>query len=127
MANIGVASITIAKLTAILYGLQMGWQCGFRWIQVSVNFTAAITLMQDCHNPAHPATGIIGRIRPWIQREWMVQFYHVFRESNRVANAPSHVGHDRSIGVHFYEDALSRIWSLLNHDAAGLATLQRGG
>ena len=57
----------------------------------------------------------------------MVQIYHVFRESNRVADTLSHLGRDRSIGVHFYEVALYCIWSFLNFDSASLATLRRGG
>ena len=74
-------------------------------MQGGINSTTAISLIQDCHNLAHPAARIIGRIRTWIQKEWVVQFYHIFRESNRVADTLSHLGdHDRSIGVHFYED-----------------------
>ena len=80
VANLGVASITIVELTTVLYGLQMAWQCGFHQVQIGVDSTAVISLIQDCHNPTHPAAAIIRRIRTWIQRDWVVQIYQVYRE-----------------------------------------------
>ena len=105
----------------------MAWQCGFHRVQIGVDSITAISLIQDCHNPAHLAAVITGRIRTWIRRDWVVQIYHVFRESNRVADTLSHLGHDRSIGVHFYEVVLYCIWSLLNFDSTSLAALRRRG
>ncbi|KAK7345292.1 hypothetical protein VNO77_15893 [Canavalia gladiata] len=70
---------------------------------------------------------LVYEINDLVRKDWLVEFSHVFRESNRAADRLAHLGHSNSprLGVKRFLHAPRILAQVLQDDLAGVAT-QRG-
>ncbi|CAN0881248.1 Putative ribonuclease H protein At1g65750 [Linum grandiflorum] len=78
--NLGICSITRAELRAVVTGLQIAWERGYRRVRVQLDSRAAFQLLLGDGELTHQ---------------------HIYREGNRAADYLAALGHSLSLGVHF--------------------------
>ena len=121
LANLGVCSITIAKVWGAFYGLKLAWDKGLRNVLLEMDSTSAISLITDKVNPLHPFALVIKRVHDLIQRSWNVRIKHIFREANRAADGLANLGHSHDLVVVFYSFSPIVLSSILWDDLVGVA------
>ncbi|KAL5772191.1 hypothetical protein ACOSQ2_012115 [Xanthoceras sorbifolium] len=75
-----------AELRAILEGLFMTWDVGFRRVQVDSDSLEAVALINGECNDNNPLLHLVHRCRSLMNRNWPCVLEHVFRKSNCVAD-----------------------------------------
>jgi L1 cell adhesion molecule like protein len=75
-----------AELWGIYYGLKLAWERGFRKIKVYSYFLVAIKLLKDGCPLTHPHRTLVENVHQIHQNERSVDWIHVLREANQVAN-----------------------------------------
>jgi len=125
--NLGNTSVTLAELWGVVHGLKLAWDLGCKKVKVDIDSGNALGLVR--HGPVanDPAFALVSEINELVRKEWLVEFSHVFRESNRAADKLAHLGHSHSLesGAKRFSDPPSALVAILQDDLAGLAK-QRG-
>lgn len=69
------------------------------------------------------AFALVSEINELVRKEWLVEFSHVFRESNRAADKLAHLGHSHSLesGAKRFSDPPFALLAILQDDLAGVA------
>ncbi|KAG4948586.1 hypothetical protein JHK86_041825 [Glycine max] len=69
------------------------------------------------------AFALVSEINELVRKEWLVEFSHVFRESNRAADKLAHLGHSHSSesGAKRFSDPPFALLAILQDDLAGVA------
>lgn len=83
--RVGMAVITRIEALAILEGLQLAWELGYK--QVEVNCDNAL-LVDTFYNgfAAISRLNEIQQIHVWCSKAWKVKFCHVLKGTNKVAD-----------------------------------------
>ncbi|XP_061373781.1 uncharacterized protein LOC133316100 [Gastrolobium bilobum] len=84
--RLGACNSMKAENWGMLLGLQMAWDLGHRRVIIEGDSQAALNLINEGVAGNHPLAGLIrriGQIRSW---DWQVEFKHVNREGNGVAD-----------------------------------------
>ncbi|WVY92797.1 hypothetical protein V8G54_000170 (mitochondrion) [Vigna mungo] len=125
--NLGPTSVTLAELWGVVHGLKLAWDLGCKKVKVDIDSSHALGLVRHCPVGNDPAFAVVQEINELVRKDWLVEFSHVFRESNRAADRLAHLGHSRSLeaGGKRFSDPPSPIIDILRDDLAGLAK-QRG-
>lgn len=104
--KIGMANIFQVEALAILEGLKLVWQNGFK--QVEVNGDNAL-LMDIIRNGFAAISNIlkVRQMHEWCAEEWKLKFRYILRESNTVADslAKAAVGRLKFMCLHLSETA----------------------
>lgn len=87
MASIGVCSIDEAEAWAVWHGLRFAISQGHRHILLESDSRTIIDLLRTAAVPTGAYANLIERCRVEMARLQSVEFQHVFREQNRVADA----------------------------------------
>nr|ABN09101.1 Ribonuclease H [Medicago truncatula] len=82
----GRVSNLLVELYAILNGLQLAWDLGFRIITLEPDYKSALDLILDNDTTYHPHAIVLGRIRTLMSRDWSLLFNHTLREGNECAD-----------------------------------------
>lgn len=85
--KLGSCSILSAELWGILQGLRIAWARGFRHIIVNSNSQTAINLLSDGCCRTHSYHSLVEAIHDVHGDAGRIQWKHVLRESNQVADA----------------------------------------
>ncbi|TKY71900.1 Heat shock 70 kDa protein [Spatholobus suberectus] len=125
--NLGVTSVALAELWGVVHGLKLTWDLGCKKVKVDIDSLTALGLVRHCPGANDPAFELVSEINELVRKDWLVEFSHVFRESNRAADRLAHLGHSRSLksGAKRFSDAPSALADILRDDLAGVAK-QRG-
>ncbi|XP_015942837.1 heat shock 70 kDa protein [Arachis duranensis] len=120
-------SVTMAELWGVVHGLNLAWDLGCRKVKVDIDSGNALGLVRNCPVANDPAFGLVSEINALVRRDWLVEFSHILRESNRAADKMAHLGHtlDSGLSVKRFMEAPSAVVDILNDDVAGVP-LQRG-
>ncbi|CAN1170985.1 Putative ribonuclease H protein At1g65750, partial [Linum perenne] len=98
-ANLGSCSIMRAELRAADIGLKLAWQLGFKKVHLQMDSKSAISNICGKIEDDSRHWQTIKSIHDWLDMDWEVQVYHVFREANRVADLLAHHGHSLDFGI----------------------------
>ncbi|CAN1141116.1 Putative ribonuclease H protein At1g65750 [Linum perenne] len=120
-ANFGSYTIIRAELRAAMLGLEYAWEAGARRVNIQMDSLAAITSIRG--NPNHDERQIhtLRRIQDLMNQDWVVEFTHIYREGNRVADLLAHHGHSLALGIHSIVDCNSNIGLALFSDCIGVS------
>lgn len=75
-----------AELLAILYGLRLCWERGYKHIVVFSDSKLALSLLEHGCGRFHVYAVVIGLIQRLIVQNWVVRFEHILLEGNSVAD-----------------------------------------
>ncbi|KAK7306532.1 hypothetical protein VNO77_44479 [Canavalia gladiata] len=127
--NLGsISSVTLAELWGVVHGLKLAWDIGWKKVKVDIDSTNALALVRNSTVGNDDVTcALVSEINDLVRKDWLVEFSHVFRESNRAADRLAHLGHSNSprLGVKRFLHAPRILAQVLQDDLAGVAT-QRG-
>ncbi|CAN0881249.1 Putative ribonuclease H protein At1g65750 [Linum grandiflorum] len=99
--NLGICSITRAELRAVVTGLQIAWERGYRRVRVQLDSRAAFQLLLGDGELTHQHSSEVASFREMLDRDWLIKVEHIYREGNRAADYLAALGHSLSLGVHF--------------------------
>ncbi|KAK4260810.1 hypothetical protein QN277_003879 [Acacia crassicarpa] len=93
---LGIHTVVEAELYAIMTGLKMGRQMGFRRFALYFDSLDAINfIMRDCYID-HPLRLIIGEIRDLLFQDWDVEIHYSPRNNIACADYMARLGHEAS-------------------------------
>ncbi|CAN1193376.1 Putative ribonuclease H protein At1g65750 [Linum perenne] len=84
--NIGRCSITRAELRGAIKGLQVAWELGLSKVELQVDSSAIIQMIEEVGEPKHQHAMEVLEFRDLVARDWDVQLRHVYREGNHAAD-----------------------------------------
>jgi ribonuclease HI len=85
-------SVLYAEIIAILHGLELCWNNGFRNILCYSDSLQAVSLLKNGVSPHHQFANEIQRIRHLLSKDWTVAIDHTFREGNACADILAKMG-----------------------------------
>ncbi|XP_057443830.1 uncharacterized protein LOC130735982 [Lotus japonicus] len=123
-SGIGIADSLKAELLAILRGLELCWQLGYRRVELSSDSQTAMGLLAHAHPVFHHYSSVLGRIKDLLQREWEVHRFHLLREGNAPADYLAKLGATTAMGMEVWTTPPTGISALLLADAMGTEFLR---
>ncbi|CAN1225186.1 Putative ribonuclease H protein At1g65750 [Linum perenne] len=75
-------------------GLERAWAVGIRNVEVQIDSICVIKLLSKDHPLNHQHAIVVIKIKSMLQREWMVNFTHMNREANFLADHLANKGHE---------------------------------
>ncbi|CAI0460821.1 unnamed protein product [Linum tenue] len=119
--KLGICSVTRAELRAVVEGLQLAWDLGFRWVKVQLDSKCALQILQCPHREDNRHSAVVARFQALIGRNWEVFVSHVYRESNKCADYLASRGHHLPLGFSSFpvDDPTLVYWIL--YDRQGLS------
>ncbi|KAL9449909.1 hypothetical protein AB3S75_011776 [Citrus x aurantiifolia] len=121
IVNLGTCSVLSAELWGLLHGLRVAWENGFRRIQVGVDNKSVVHLLAMASVPENENATLIKGIRKLLERDWIVQLEHVYREANYAADFLDSYSLNSPIGLHVLFSPPPAIVGLLCKNAYGIA------
>ncbi|GAU48830.1 hypothetical protein TSUD_190600 [Trifolium subterraneum] len=87
-----VQSILFAELMAVLHGLQICWESGFRRITCFSDSLQIVNLIRDGVSAHHRFSNEVFIIHQLLAKDWEVVIGHTFREGNACADVLAKMG-----------------------------------
>ncbi|MFQ6647284.1 hypothetical protein Gotur_020720 [Gossypium turneri] len=72
----------MAKLWAILHGLEIAWQKGYTKVIIESDNKSVVDMLTDA-SVGSSSTTLVQRIKEECRRNWTVKIQHVFREAKK--------------------------------------------
>ncbi|XVE95435.1 hypothetical protein REPUB_Repub02eG0096900 [Reevesia pubescens] len=119
--KIGISSILTAELWAILHGLQICWEKGYRRVLLESDSLEAIQKLNGQISAFDPNHHLIKTIKELHQRDWFCTFHHVYREANGCADWMATHDFHLDLGLHNFDIPPGDLFPLLMADAVGVA------
>jgi ribonuclease HI len=85
-------NILFAEIMAVLHGLQLCWDNGYRKVICFSDSLQSVNLIRDGVSPHHRFANEIQCIRNLLANEWEVVISHTLREGNASADVPAKMG-----------------------------------
>ncbi|KAF7805280.1 non-LTR retroelement reverse transcriptase-like [Senna tora] len=123
--KMGRGNSNLAEAWAVLTGLKMAWDMKIDRIHVEADSLNIVNMIKDGVDVAHPLGVIVDKIREFCAKDWAVYIDHVFRESNRVANALANWAQVLPTGFNMYDRTPLCCNPIIREDAGGVC-LPRG-
>lgn len=109
-----------AELQAILYGLDLAWNEGYRNVECESDSKTSLLMIAEGVPYTHPHAPIVDHIRSFLQRHWTLTFHHSLREGNFCADWLAKFGSSKSNGSRIWSLCPSALSSTLLADAMGI-------
>ncbi|KAJ1380632.1 Ribonuclease H domain [Sesbania bispinosa] len=122
--GIGLSEILKAELLAILHGLKIAWDRGYKWVACYSDSQLALSLVNNHVAPCHRYATIITKIHIWMAKDWRLSFHHLHRQGNQCVDYLAKKGAssvDTLVNVSSHPQDLSK---MLLADALGVAFLR---
>ncbi|KAL2341042.1 hypothetical protein Fmac_008982 [Flemingia macrophylla] len=118
--NLGPTSVTLAELSGVVHGLKLAWDLGCKKVKVDIDSGNALGMIRNCPGANDAAFALVSEINALVRKDWLVEFSHVFRESNRAADRLAHLGHSHSVesGAKRFADPPPSLLDILRDDWA---------
>ncbi|CAN1177697.1 Putative ribonuclease H protein At1g65750 [Linum perenne] len=95
-----------------------GWS-GIRNVEVQIDSTCVIKILSKEGSLNHQHVVAVGRIKSILQRDWTVNFMHIYREENCLADHLPNKGHDLNLDVHTIDTAKKMVLYWARYDLFG--------
>ncbi|CAN1756678.1 Putative ribonuclease H protein At1g65750 [Linum perenne] len=120
-ANVGDCSITRAELRAIVEGVKMAWNLGFRKVAVQTDSRAAIAILQTGIGLTSQHAALVAEFHELKMKDWEISLSHIYREANCATDHLANFGHSFCVGLYEFNTPDSSLASWLRHDLLGVA------
>ncbi|CAN1850420.1 Putative ribonuclease H protein At1g65750, partial [Linum perenne] len=119
--NIGRFSITRAELRGAIKGLQKTSKLGLTKVELQVDSSAIVQLVEDEGEPRHQHAMEVLEFRDLFARDWDVRLRHVYREGNHAADFLACIGLSYFIGCHMVPPSDVNLGYHLRFDCIGIS------
>ena len=79
--KLGRCSIMNAELWAILKGLELAWEKGYKMVEMEVDSLMDVKKILRDKDTINIHSSLIRAIQEFLKRDWTIQINHVYRES----------------------------------------------
>ncbi|CAN1191383.1 Putative ribonuclease H protein At1g65750 [Linum perenne] len=117
--NLGRCSVTRAELTGAVVGLQRAWELGVRKVEVQMDSSCSINMLEGKSNLEHQHAGLVLRFKQLAERSWTIRLTHIYREGNHLADHLANKGHDLDYGTHTIRRDDDSVLYWARYDAMG--------
>jgi ribonuclease HI len=117
-------NILYAEIMAILHGLELCWNKGFRNVTCLSDSLQAVTLIKQGVLPYHSFANELQIITHLRNRTWNVTIKHTLREGNRCADHLAKVGAGSNAPLEILTEPPSDLVNLIGADARGIVTVR---
>lgn len=117
MMNIGACSVLNAELWAILKGLNLCQDKGWRRIVVEIDNMLAIQLLMKPLENINNQWAFCSAIKQLLEKPWRVDILHTYWKGNWVTDYLSKMGTRIGIKTRVFEDPSTEVLQLLDVDA----------
>ncbi|EOY08210.1 Uncharacterized protein TCM_022554 [Theobroma cacao] len=107
-----------AELWSILKGLTVAWETGHRRIELQIDNSTAVKVINPTSTVISHNYDLIQVIKRLLMKQWVVKIRHVFREENIVADRMANMGITQEGGFMLFDVPPPEINSFLLHDVA---------
>jgi ribonuclease HI len=114
-------SVLYAEIIAILHGLELCWDNGFRNVTCYSDSLQAVTLIKTGVSHHHQFANEIQRVRQLLSKDWNTVINHTFREGNACADLLAKMGASANLPLVILENPPAQLSSALRADAWGVA------
>ncbi|KAK4263275.1 hypothetical protein QN277_028711 [Acacia crassicarpa] len=122
--KIGRCTSLQAELWALLDGLDLAWNLGFRDVFVQVDCLTALSLVRSVDEHPNANASLLRSIQRLMQQDWRIRIAHVYREGNRCADFLANYALTLAVGNHTLEEPPDAMKNLLRDDAEGVGTVR---
>ncbi|CAN1331699.1 Putative ribonuclease H protein At1g65750 [Linum perenne] len=119
--NIGRCSITRAELRGAIRGLQTAWELGLTKVELQVDSSAIVQLVEEEGEPTHQHAMEVLEFRDLVARDWDVRLRHVYREGNHAADFLAGIGFSFPVGYHTIPPSDVNLGFHLRYDCFGIS------
>ncbi|XP_065859834.1 uncharacterized protein [Euphorbia lathyris] len=123
--NLGLGSSFSTELWGILSGVKLARSLGIKRLSVESNNKEAINMISDKHAICLNSQNLIKAIKRLGSSFEFLEFSHIFREQNRIADRLAGAGHEGMLGVTTLSDPPIFLSSLLLEDRIGKVMKKR--
>lgn len=120
----GTSTNLKAELFAILHGLNVAWDAGYRFIVCESDSATALRLIKENNNPFHPYSPLISQIQRLVTQQWDVSFTHTLREGNTVADWLAKTGATHDSYFIAWRECPAQLQSSVLADSLGVSKLR---
>jgi ribonuclease HI len=117
-------NVLYAEIMAILHGLEVCWNKGFRNVVCFSDSLQAVTLVKEGVSLFHSFANELQKICQLRSRVWTVLFEHTFREGNRCADHLAKLGAASNSSLVIISVPPLKLTSLLQADAEGVSIVR---
>ena len=122
LANLGSCSVLAAECWGVIHGLRLAWELGIRSVILEVDNSCVVNIIQGQTSCPLQSLSLIHEIKSLLNKDWMVQVAHIYREANYCADYLANVAIQSSLGCVYLDRPPSGIQNLLFNDMVGVAT-----
>lgn len=108
-----------AELRALLVGLELCWDLGYRKIVCYTDSLNTLRLVNDAQVRFHVHGNEVELVRSFLHRDWEVALHHVYREANQCADFFAKLGMSAPQNVVHADSPPEDLKLLLQADARG--------
>nr|GMC97865.1 putative RNA-directed DNA polymerase [Ipomoea batatas] len=122
IANLGIFSSEEAEAWAVLKGLKIAWERGFRKVMVETdanNIVEALNMPNSGSNYRGLLANIIQDCKQWLMKPWDITVTHIFREQNRVADVLAKRALSYDLGLLIFHQPVPEVVLSLEEDVLG--------
>ena len=119
---LGSCSVPMAELWDIISSLRLAWSRGYRRICLETDSMLSFLLLNKSVDRNHPLFSLVFMAQGLLSRDWVIQFRHVFREANCVADNLASYAFSFLVGCLVLDEPHSEVALSLLNDVSGSAT-----
>ncbi|GAU48983.1 hypothetical protein TSUD_245740 [Trifolium subterraneum] len=114
------SSVLYAEIMAILHGLHLCWNNGYRSIVCYSDSLQAVSLIKDGVSHFHTFANEIHPIRQLLRRDWTIVIEHILREGNACADVLAKKGSSTNSPIVIVDSPPPELSNALSVDARGV-------
>ena len=112
----------LSKIRAMLHGLKLAWDIGFRKVVIESDSLEAVNMVQNHVGDLDQVSACIGDILKIQEQEWSTQIRHIPREVNKAADMLAKMVFGAAPGFHEVEYPSDLLNDVLLQDVSSLIT-----
>ncbi|KAF2287568.1 hypothetical protein GH714_001338 [Hevea brasiliensis] len=119
--ELGYCNSITAELPAVVHGLSLAWELGYRRVCVEIDYKASLELIRGKVISNVRYVNLLSQCKALLAREWQISWAHCFREGNMVADKLVNLAVEADCGKHILNDPSTCVLELLRNDVQGNA------
>lgn len=120
--HIGQATAYEVELWGVHEGLLLAQACGFTCVKLSLDANVFVQGLNGSTQGSVLGLQLLMSIKKIMAGDWLIRIWHVYRETNKVADALASLGCQLTASLLVYDALQDAIRQLLVSDAMGVST-----
>ena len=101
-AKLGICTAITAELWGACIGLRMAFELGYKNVLLELDLRVVVQMIDHGVDDSHVCSSLVKAIRLILDKDWIVNISHVYRDINSCADLLAKHGHEVDTGVQFF-------------------------